>query len=87
MNKTQIAAIKKAAKEKYDGNLDVAIAAHLMGDVVIDYCAGQVPAGADLDAIARIRKQLGGKPAAPAKTAVSSGRKRPAAKRPPAKRR
>jgi hypothetical protein len=64
MDKRTIDKINAAAKNKYNGSLDTAIAAHLMGDVVIDYCGGQVPAGADLDAIATIKKRIkaSGKP-------------------------
>jgi hypothetical protein len=93
MTKTDIAAIKKAAAEQYDGDLDLAIAAHLMGDAVIMRSGNAIPAGADTDKIKKLRRQInaadkpaplglqGGKgktkPAATAETPVASGTTKP----------
>lgn len=80
MRQRDIDKIKKDAAAKYDGDLDVAIAAHLMGDVVIQYCAGQIPAGADHDTIAAIRKEI----KSDAKPPRMLGAGKPAAKKPAA---
>jgi hypothetical protein len=86
MRARELAQIKKTAEEKYDGDLDVAIAEHLYGEAVIIKCAGKVPSGCDHDRIAEIRAEIEAtgkkKPAAPPKTSVRSrSARKPAAKK------
>lgn len=55
--------IKAAAADKYKGDLDLAIAEHLMGETVIVASGGAIPAGADYPYIAEIREAIeAGKP-------------------------
>lgn len=61
MTKKQKAKLKASAADNYGGDLDVAIAASIMGEEVITRAGNQVPAGADLERIADIRRVVEGK--------------------------
>ncbi len=58
MKKEELDEIKKSAAEKYDGDIELAIAASIYGDGVIARCGNQVPSFADPKQLAAVKGQI-----------------------------
>lgn len=58
LSNKQINEIKTAASEKFDGDLQLAAAAHVHGEMIIRRCGGRLPLFADMDKIGEIVNQI-----------------------------